>query len=136
MLRPAKKNALPNAEEEFSGLDGDRQARRRERGFDVGGHIIGPFLSMRIDRVVFGYQPFEPGFEVTARRGICIFLDQQTCGSVLNEERAKTFIDRRFGDVSSGFFGEFEESRTRWTQANARDQALVAFRVWPPRALA
>jgi hypothetical protein len=49
-------------------------------------HVIGAFLGMGIERVALGYQPIEPAFEICPRRRIGIFLQQQACRRMPNEQ--------------------------------------------------
>src|SRR5690554_5931002 len=85
------KNALPCAESEFSIGNGDRKRRRSECGLDMGWHIIGTFGGVCEVGIVFGDELCEPVFQISARGRICVLLDGQTGGCVLDKNGAKTF---------------------------------------------
>lgn len=79
-------DALPNPQNRASVRDRDRQARRGDRGAEVGGHVVGAFVIMLI-AARLGREPREPALEIAARGGGGIFLDQQRTRRVPHEQR-------------------------------------------------
>ncbi len=49
-------NALPGPERQATIDDGDTEANRRQRRFDVGRHIVGAFERVLVQRVILRHQ--------------------------------------------------------------------------------
>lgn len=71
-----QEDALPRPQGEAPAGDGDRKRRGGERAFDMRGHVVGAFGGVSVERVVFGDEAIEEGFEVSLYRGIRVLLDK------------------------------------------------------------
>ena len=108
-----EKYSLPRPERQTPVSDRDRERRRRERGLDVGRHVIGTLLRMREMRVALRHQPAQPILEVPARRGVGVFLDRQAGRGMLNHHRAQSLSDPYAGDDVLDPICELEQPLTR-----------------------
>ena len=79
-------DALPRPEGELARSQWHRQMRRREHGAHVRRHVIRTLVHVGEERVSIGYQPREEGVEISAHIGVCILLNDQRGGGVVNED--------------------------------------------------
>ena len=73
---------LPCAKIEPAVCYGNGERVSKQGAFDVGGHIVTPFVSVNIVGFIVRYIG-KKGFEIFPYTWICIFVDRETCGSVL-----------------------------------------------------
>jgi len=71
----------------------DRELRLRQRGPDMGRHIVRALVIVRVERPVLGRDPGEEFFEIVARGPGRILLDEQGRRSVRAEERQQSVAD-------------------------------------------
>lgn len=72
-----KVDALPCAEDHRAGGDGDAEIDVRQRGSDVGSHIIVAFVVVFVYRIRVRRQAGEDGLKIGADAGVGVFLNQQ-----------------------------------------------------------
>src|SRR5205823_1475215 len=101
-----KINALPCAEGEFTSADGNRKIYGRERGADMGGHVIVTFGSMNKNGIAIRHEPRKETFQVTANIGIGIFLNEQGCGSVAKMQCQEAIFKTVLREPGSDFVSE------------------------------
>jgi len=70
-------NPLPCPQSHASGMNRDGKIHCRQRGADVGRHVILTLRGVYEDGITIPHEPGEEGFQVAADIGIGIFLDQQ-----------------------------------------------------------
>ncbi len=85
-----KIDALPGAQSEPAGVDGDREIHGGQSAAHVGGHIIVAFDRVHKKRVAVRHEPGEESVEVAADIGVGIFLDEERGRSVANVKRQQT----------------------------------------------
>ena len=49
-------HALPCAEQKISVTEGNAELGGGERGLDMGGHVVGPFQGVGVERIIFRHQ--------------------------------------------------------------------------------
>lgn len=76
---------LPGAQHHPVLSAGDRQAGLRERGTNMRGHVVWAFNRMAVAFAGFGHQTLIEVAEVEHNVAVCILLDCQAAGSVLNK---------------------------------------------------
>ena len=72
-----KVDALPCAEHHGAAEDGDAEIDVRQRGADVGGHVVVAFIVVFVYRIRVGCQAGEDGLKIGANAGVGVFLNQQ-----------------------------------------------------------
>ena len=120
-----QEHTLPGSQKKPLRFDWDGEGRCRQRSLHVGRHIIRPLLRVGVERIVLGDEASEPALEVTARRRVGIFLNQEAGGCMLNEERAKSVFNSRSSNDLGEPRREFEEARALGSEAKSLDQGLV-----------
>ncbi len=86
-------DALPGPECEAAGIDGDGESGGGEGGLDVGGHVVGAFGGVGVERIAFRHETIEPRFKISSGRRVGVLLNGQARGGVANHDRAQPGID-------------------------------------------
>jgi len=87
-----EEDALPGAEAEAAIGKGNDFGGAGEGHFDMTGHIVRAFVSMRKMRVVFGDQAVDKTLQITTCGRICIFHDHQAAAGVAAEDGNRSFF--------------------------------------------
>ena len=88
-------NSLPGSQRELAGVNREGEVHRRQRGADVGGHVVVAFGGVGEQRVAVAHEPCKKGGEVAAHVRVGVFLDQERGGSmaqVQGEQPVAEFI--------------------------------------------
>ena len=75
-------------------------------------HVIRALCRVRVQRIAFRNQALQESIEVARSRRIRIFLNHQTGGGVLNENRTQTLGDARSLDDPSDRTRNFVQAAT------------------------
>jgi hypothetical protein len=86
----AKIDSLPYPKGQFPVSYRDQDRITQKGGFQMGGHIIRAFVIMHVIGIVFRNSLIKKGLKILTDRRICIFVQCEGGGSVLNEYLAKT----------------------------------------------
>lgn len=86
-------DALPSPEGEAAGVDGDGEGGGGEGGLDVGGHVVGAFGGVGVERIAFRHEAIEPRFKVASGRRVGVLLYGQARGGVANHDRTQSRTD-------------------------------------------
>ena len=122
-------DALPGAQVETAVADGDGYCVAKKHGFDVGGHVVGSFVSVAVVRGVFGNRFVEVALHVLADSRVRVFVEGQGGGCVADEDvgqadvevaQARDGVFDIAGDEmkTAGFWGEGDLSLVpghRWS---------------------
>lgn len=104
-------NALPRSKRHAPVQNGNRHADWKQRRLDMGGHIVGSFVS--VGQVGHGWisgwrhQPLKEGGQIGPDLGVRVFLDQKAGRRVLYEQ-CKNATAR---NPASNIIGEFVQAR-------------------------
>ena len=90
----------------------------------MGGHIVGAFLCMCVERVVLRDEACQPAFQVTPCRRIRILLDEKARRSMLYEKCAQPLRKAGTQYRARHLFGHFEEPLPARLNANSVDHFL------------
>ena len=102
-------DALPCAERESAVDQRDRQLDLRERGAEVGWHVVRAFIVVEI-LSRFGRYAGEIGFQVGPDFGRGVFLDEERGGGVAAEYRQQTFRHLLFAEPADDLVGDINEA--------------------------
>lgn len=103
-------DALPGAEGEAAGVDGDGEGGGGEGGLDVGGHVVGAFGGVGVERIAFRHEAIEPGFEIAPRRWVGVLLNGQARGGVANHDRTQPLIDMTVSNYRLDFGSDLKQA--------------------------
>ena len=88
--------SLPRSKSHATGNDGNRQARLRQRRPDMRRHVVRSLRRMPEIFAFFRDELFKEVTHIQRHIRICVLLNDQRTGSVLNESRQKTIGDALF----------------------------------------
>lgn len=91
-----QEDALPGSQQQPASIKRDRQLGRRQGALDMRRHVVRTFKRVGVEWIALRHQSIQPVLQVIAYVGITVFLYQQTCRCVTNEEGAKAVFRRRF----------------------------------------
>ena len=97
---------------QFSIGDGDRLGGACDRGAQVGGHVVGPFICVGVARVAGGCQSLEPALQVERRRRGRVLLDQKARRRVPAVDRAEAQPDSGALDDLAHLCSDLDQART------------------------
>src|SRR4051812_47864021 len=100
-------NALPGAKREAAIDQRDSQRNLCQRGLEMGGHIVRPFVVMRVEASVLRGDAGEESDDIVLYFGRGIFLDQERCRGVAAEEGEEPFGHASPVDPARDVAGEF-----------------------------
>jgi hypothetical protein len=78
-------NTLPYSKVKLSVTNGDTHRTAKQRGLDVGGHVVVAFIIMEVVRGIFWYYFVEMGFKILTYGRVSIFVDGKAGRSMLDE---------------------------------------------------
>ncbi len=81
----AQVNSLPGAQIQPTIRDWNRNRVSQHSGFQMGGHIIGPFIIVLVIRLVFGDCLVEKTLKVSSYRWVGVLVNSQASRRMLNE---------------------------------------------------
>lgn len=102
---------LPGAERKSPIQDRDPDRYVGEERLDVGWHVVGAFVEVRVEIVTLGHEAVHPGFHVAPCRGVGVLLDHEARGSVSDEDRTETALDSGCPDHAHDICSELVQSR-------------------------
>ena len=79
-------NPLPGAHQQFALADGNGQIVTNQTGFDVGRHVVGPFVSMQVIRRVLRHHLVEMALQIRTHCWVGIFIDGEAGAGVLDKQ--------------------------------------------------
>ncbi len=82
----AEPDSLPAAQVEAAAGDGKGERSPRERGFEVGRHVVVPLIRVAVVGFALGRQPVEETVSVVPHVGVGIFVERQPGRGVADEE--------------------------------------------------
>lgn len=105
-----QKDPLPGSQCEVPIDNWNPERGAGQRRLDMRGHVIGTFRGVSVERVVLGYQSFEPVLEVRSGGWVRVLLDRQAGRGVPNEDGTETLTDIARADEISDLVGDLVES--------------------------
>ncbi len=99
---------LPGAERHAAADHRDRELDLRQRGAEMGGHVVGALVVMGVGGGIFRRDPGEEALEVAAGGGGGVFLDQQRSGGVAAEQGQQPFTDALTAEPPGDAGGDVE----------------------------
>jgi hypothetical protein len=115
-----KIDPLPCAQRQASVGERNRELDRRQRGADVGGHVIGPFVAMTEEGVAIRYKSSEEAFEVSAHVRIGILLHDQARRRVPDEEREQAGFHVAAGRPVDDWTSDLDKAAPAGVEAKRR----------------
>ena len=108
-----EEDARPGAEAEAASDEGDDLGRAGERHLDVAGHVVGTFVGVCEVRIVFGHEAVDEAFQITARRRIRVFHDNETAAGVAAKDSHGALVEAGFEERFLDHVGELRRRFTR-----------------------
>ena len=106
-------NALPRPESESTAKHRNVEADVGQDAFDMRRHVVRPLVRVPKVGFVFRYEAVEKGFQIFARRGIGVLVDDQARGSMLQEDVAHSRFNAAPGDRLGDLGGDHMEPAAR-----------------------
>jgi hypothetical protein len=110
-------NTLPRPERQPPVNHGNDLARAGQRHSQVRGGVVAAFRRVDVVAFVLRHQPLEEFVQIGPGAPVGVFIDDQTCARVLNENRGRTGPHAAFAhharDFLRDFIGAFAASADR-----------------------
>ncbi len=108
-----EEDALPGAEAEAASDEGDDLGRAGERHFNVTRHVVGALIRVGKVRIVLRNEPIDEAFQITTRRRIRVFHDDETAAGVAAKDSHGALVEAGFEKRFLDHVGELGRRFTR-----------------------